>query len=108
MIIIALINTNCKKKNKNSEKKLELFVLKLGCGNVIYLTIKNKLNRRNKNKTKGMNTWQVSIMKHSGLFQDWAREQRNLAQRTSKYSLNPVDDVDRLLVKREKKSIRQV
>lgn len=55
-----------------------------------------------------MNTWQISIMKDSGLFQDWAKEQINLNQRTSKYSLNPVDDVHRLFVKREKKSICQV
>ena len=67
--------------------------------------LETKLNCRN--LTKGINTWAVPLVRYSGTFLTWTRdERRQMDQRTRKLmtmhmALNPRDDVDRLYVLRK-------
>ena len=69
-----------------------------------------KLNSRNLNK--GINTWAVPIVRYSGLFLRWTRDElRQMDQRTRKLmtmhkALHPRDDVDRLYVPRKERGRR--
>ena len=57
-----------------------------------------------KNLIKGINTWAVSLVRYSGPFLKWSRDElRHMEQRTRKLmtmhkTLHPRDDVDRLYV----------
>ena len=59
------------------------------------------------NLIKGINTWAVSLVRYSGPFLKWARDERKqMDQRTRKLmtmhkALHPRDDVDRLYVSRK-------
>ena len=61
----------------------------------------------NRNLIKGINTWAVLLVRYSGLFLKWTREDRKqMDQRTRKLmtmhkALHPRDDVDRLYVSRK-------
>ena len=67
--------------------------------------LETKLNSRN--LIKGINTWAVPIMKYSGPFLKWTKEElRQIDQRTRKLmtmhkALHPRDDRDRLYVSRK-------
>ena len=60
-----------------------------------------------RNLIKGINTWAVSLVRYSGPFIEWTKEElRQLDQKTRKLmtmhnALHPKDDVDRLYVKRK-------
>ena len=60
-----------------------------------------------RNLIKGINTWAVSLVRYSGLFLKWTREElKQISQRTRKLmimhkALHPRDDVDRLYVSRK-------
>ena len=62
--------------------------------------LETKLNRRN--LIKGINTWAVPLVRYSGPFLKWTRDERKqMDQRTRKLmimhkELHPRDDVDRL------------
>ena len=64
-----------------------------------------KLNSRN--LIKGINTWAVPLVRYSGPFLKWTREElKQMDQRTRKLmtmhkALRPRDDVDRLYVSRK-------
>ena len=68
---------------------------------------KTKLNSRN--LIKGINTWDVPLVRYSGSFLMWTREElRQMDQRTRKLmtmheALHPRDDVDRLYVARKER-----
>ena len=75
-----------------------------------YLRRTRKLLETNlscRNLIKGMNTWAVSLVRSSGPFLKWTREElRQMNQRTRKpmtmhKALHPRDDVDRLYVPRK-------
>ena len=59
-----------------------------------------------RNFVKGINTWDVPLIRYSGLFLKWTREKlKQMDQRTRKLmtmhkALHPRDDVDRLYVKK--------
>ena len=67
--------------------------------------LETKVNSRN--LTKGINTWAVPLVRYSGPFLMWIRDElRQMDQRTKKLmnmhkALNPRDDVDRLYVSRK-------
>ena len=67
--------------------------------------LKTKLNSRN--LIKGINTWVVSLVRYSGPFLKWTRDElRQMDQRTRKLitmhkAIHPRDDVDRLYVPRK-------
>ena len=67
--------------------------------------LETKLSSRN--LIKGINTWAVPLIRYSGLFLKWTRdEQKQIDQRTRKLmpmhkALHPRDDVDRLYVPRK-------
>ena len=67
--------------------------------------LKTKLYRRN--VIKGINTWAVPLVRYSGLFLKWTREElKQMDQRTRKLmtmykALHPRDDVDRLYASRK-------
>ena len=67
--------------------------------------LKTKLN--SKNFIKGINTWAVSLIRYSGLFLKWTRDElKQMDQRTRKLmtmhkALHPRDDVVRLYVSRK-------
>ena len=60
-----------------------------------------------RNLFKGINTWAVPLVRYSGLFLKWTRDElRQMDKRTSKLmtmhkALHPRDDVDRLYVPRK-------
>ena len=64
--------------------------------------LETKLSNRNLNK--GINTWAVTLVRHSGPFLKWTRDElKQMDQRTRKLmtmhkGLHPRDDVDRLYV----------
>ena len=67
--------------------------------------IKTKLSSRN--PIKGINTWAVLLVRYSGSFLKWTRDElKQMDQRTRKLmtmhkALHPRDDVDRLYVSRK-------
>ena len=67
--------------------------------------LETKLNSRN--LIKGINTWAVPLVRYSGPFLKWTRDElRQMYQRTRKLltmhkALHPRDDVDRLYVPRK-------
>ena len=67
--------------------------------------LETKISSRN--PIKGINTWAVSLIRYSGPFLKWTRDElRNMDQRTRKLmtmhkALHPRDDVDRLYVPRK-------
>ena len=67
--------------------------------------LETKLSSRN--LIKGINTWDVPLVRYSGPFLKWAREElKQMDQRTRKLmtmhkALHPRDDVDRLYVSRK-------
>ena len=67
--------------------------------------LETKLSSRN--LIKGINTWAVSLVRYSGPFLKWTREElKQMDQRTRKLmtmhkALHPRDDVDRLYVSRK-------
>ena len=67
--------------------------------------LETKLNSRN--LIKGINTWAVPLVRYSGPFLKWTREElKQMGQRTRKImtmhkALHPRDDVDRLYVSRK-------
>ena len=67
--------------------------------------LETKINSRN--LIKGINTWAVPLVRYSGHFLKWAREElKQMDQRTRKLitmhmALHPRDDVDRLYVSRK-------
>ena len=67
--------------------------------------LETKLSSRN--LIKGINTWAVPLVRYSGPFLKWTREEpRQMDQRTRKLmtrhkALHPKDDVDRLYVPRK-------
>ena len=67
--------------------------------------LETKLSSRN--LIKGINTWAVRLVRYSGLFVKWTREEfKQMDQRTRKLmtmhkALHPRDDVDRLYVSRK-------
>ena len=67
--------------------------------------LETKLNCRN--LIKGINTWAVPLVRYSGSFLKWTREElKQMDQRTRKLmtmhkALHPRDDVDRLYVPRK-------
>ena len=67
--------------------------------------LETKLSRRN--LIKGINTWAVPLVRYSGLFLKWTREElKQMDQRTRKLitmhkALQPRDNVDRLYVSRK-------
>ena len=67
--------------------------------------LETKLSSRN--LIKGINTWAVPLVRYSGPFLMWTREElRQMDQRTRKLmtmhkALHPRDDVDRLYVSRK-------
>ena len=67
--------------------------------------LETKLSSRN--LIKGINTWAVPLVRYSGPFLKWTREElEQMAQRTRKLltmhkALHPRDDVDRLYVPRK-------
>ena len=67
--------------------------------------LETKLNIRN--LIKGINTWAVPLVRYSGPFLKWTREElKQMDQRTRKLmtmhkALHPRDDVDRLYVSRK-------
>ena len=82
-----------KSKNEYLRKTEKLLETKLYCRNLI----------------KGINTWAVPVVRYSGLFLKWTREElKQMDQRTRKpmtmhKGLHPRDDVDRLHVKKRGK-----
>ena len=78
-------------KKEYFRKTRKLLETKLSCRNLI----------------KGINTWAVSLVRYSGLFLKWAREElKQVDQRIRKLmtmhkALHPRDDVDRLYVSRK-------
>ena len=68
--------------------------------------LETKLNSRN--LIKGINTWAVPLVRYSGPFLKWTRDElRQIDQRTRKLmtmhkELHPRDDVDRIYVPRKK------
>ena len=64
-------------------------------------------NLSNRNLIKGISTWAVPLVRYSGSFLKWTREElKQMDQRTRKLitmhkSLHPRDDVDRLYVSRK-------
>ena len=68
--------------------------------------LETKLSSRN--LIKGINTWAVPLVRYSGPFLKWTREElKQMEQRTRKLmtmhmALHPRDDVDRLYVSRKK------
>ena len=73
--------------------------------NKIRKLLKTKLSSRN--LIKGINTWAVPLVRYSGPFLKWTREElRQMDQRTRKLmtmqkALHPKYDVDRLYVPRK-------
>ena len=69
--------------------------------------LETKLSSRN--HIKGINTWAVPLVRYSGPFLKWTREelkqmdQRTRKQRTMNKALHPRDDVDRLYVSRKER-----
>ena len=66
--------------------------------------LETKLSSRN--LIKGINTWAVPLVRYSGPFPKWTRDERQLDRRTRKLmtmhkTLHPRDDVDRLYVLRK-------
>ena len=67
--------------------------------------LETKLNSRN--LIRGINTWAVSLVRYSGPFLKWTRDElKQIDQRTRKLmtmrkALHPRDDVDRLYVSRK-------
>ena len=67
--------------------------------------LETKLNSRN--LIKGINIWAVPLVRYSGAFLKWTREElKQMHQRTRKLmtmhkALHPRDDVDRLYVSRK-------
>ena len=67
--------------------------------------LETKLNSRN--LIKGITTWAVPLVRYSGLFLKWTRDElKQMDQRTRKLmtthkALHPIDDVDRLHVSRK-------
>ena len=67
--------------------------------------LETKLSSRN--LIKGINTWAVPLVRYSGPFLKWTREElKQMDQRTRKLmtmhkALHPRDDVDRLYVSRK-------
>ena len=67
--------------------------------------LETKLSRRN--LIKGINTWAVPLVRYSGPFLKWTRDElKQMDQRTRKLmtmhkALHPRDDVDRLYVSRK-------
>ena len=67
--------------------------------------LETKLSRRN--LIKGINTWAVPLVRHSGPLLKWTRDElKQMDQRTRKLmtmhkALHPRDDVDRLYVSRK-------
>ena len=67
--------------------------------------LETKLTSRN--LIKGINTWDVSLVRYSGLFLKWTRDElKQMDQRTRKVmtmqkALHPKDDIDRLYVSRK-------
>ena len=67
--------------------------------------LETKISRRN--LTKGINTWAVTLVRYSGPFLKWTREElKQMDQRTRKLmtmhkALHPRDDTDRLYVSRK-------
>ena len=67
--------------------------------------LETKLNSRN--LIKGMNTWAVSVVRYTGPFLGWTKEElQSMDRRTRKLmtmhkALHPRDDTDRLYVKRK-------
>ena len=67
--------------------------------------LEKKLSRRN--LIKGINTWAVPLVRYSGPFLKWTREElKQMDQRTRKLmtmhkTIHPRDDVDRLFVSRK-------
>ena len=61
-----------------------------------------------RNLINGINTWAILLVRYSGLFLKWTREElKQMDQRTRKLmtmhkALHPRDDVDRLYVSRKK------
>ena len=70
--------------------------------------MKNSQNNNN-NDIKGINTWAVVLIRNSGPFRKWTRdERRQMDQRTRKLmtmhkTLYPRDDIDRLYVPRKER-----
>ena len=66
-----------------------------------------KTKRSSRNLIKGINTWAVSLVRYSGPFLKWTREElKQMDQRTRKLmtmhkASHPRDDVDRLYVSRK-------
>ena len=75
------------------------------CEKLARSEIETKLSSRN--LIKGINTWAVSLVRYSGLFWEWTRDElKQLDQRKRKLmtmhkALHPRDDVDRLGVSRK-------
>ena len=67
--------------------------------------LETKLSSRN--LTKGISTWDVSLVRYSGPFLKWTRDKlKQMDQRTRKLmtmhkALHPRDDIDRLYVSRK-------